>query len=184
MTNDLSNLLPPERRQALAHEYFLRLGVIVVWFMVALTSIATVLLIPTYVFLSENVHTKQAHLSAIESSFSTTGGSSFSARLLELSNNTETLAALAQTPSVSMLIRAELVLSRPGISLSGFAYTPAAGTKRGILTVSGIAQTRDALRSYQMALSSASFAQSANLPVSAYAKDSHIPFTITITLAP
>jgi len=48
----------------------------------------------------------------------------------------------------------------------------------------GIAATRDALRNYQIALQNAAFARAADLPVSAYAKDSNISFNITITLKP
>jgi hypothetical protein len=39
------------------------------------------------------------------------------------------------------------------------------------------------LRSYQLALQGASFARAVDLPVSAYAKDADIAFTVTITLA-
>jgi hypothetical protein len=58
------------------------------------------------------------------------------------------------------------------------------GKAPGTLSVSGIAVTRGALRAYQLALQSAPFAVAANLPVSAYAKDTDIAFTITVTLTP
>jgi len=53
-----------------------------------------------------------------------------------------------------------------------------------ILSVSGTAANREALRTYQLALQGAPFTLTAALPVSAYAKDSDIAFTITITLSP
>ena len=77
-----------------------------------------------------------------------------------------------------------LVIPRPGIVLSGFDYEPSVGKSAGTLAVSGTATTRDALRNYQLALEGASFARSADLPVSAYAKDTDITFTITVTLTP
>jgi hypothetical protein len=184
MRDDLTNLLPPERQSALSRDYFIRLGVVVVGFVVALTLASMVLLVPTYVLLTESTRAKEAHLATIESTFSSTDATALSARLAALNKNAITLSTLAQRPSASAIIRSVLAISRPGITLSGFTYTPAEVKKPGTLAISGTALTRDALRSYQLALQGAPLALSADLPVSAYAKDSDITFTITVTLAP
>jgi Tfp pilus assembly protein PilN len=54
------------------------------------------------------------------------------------------------------------------------------------MEISGIADTREDLRSYESALSALPFVTNADLPISDYAKASAIPFTITLTgsLAP
>lgn len=184
MHNDLTNLLPLERQNALARDYFMRLGVVAVVCITILALVSMVLLVPTYVFLTGSARAKEAHLATIESTLSGANEVSLSARLATLNRNATTLSALAHLPSASAVIRSVLVLSRPGITLSGFVYTPAEGTKLGTLALSGTALTRDALRSYQLMLQGASFARSADLPVSAYAKDSDIMFTISVTLAP
>ncbi len=49
------------------------------------------------------------------------------------------------------------------------------------MTVSGMAATRDALRQYATALGGLPYVSKADLPISAYAKDSDITFTITLT---
>ena len=100
-----------------------------------------------------------------------------------LTKEASTLAALANTPSASGIIHAALVVPRPGITLSSLTYTPTANKVPGTLAVSGVASTRDALRNYQLALQEAPFAISATLPVSAYAQDTNIAFTITVTMA-
>lgn len=184
MRDDLINLLPPERQRTLSKEYFLRLGVVVIIFVTVLALAAALLLLPTYVLLAASARAKQAHLATIEASFFSTEGTALSVRLAALSASAATLAALARAPSGSAVIRTALAVPRPGIVLSDFSYTPAEGTARGMLVISGTALTRDALRGYQLALSSAPFAESAHLPVSAYAKDSNIGFAITITLRP
>jgi len=184
MRNDLTNLLPPERQRALSREYFLRLGVVGIIFATILVLIAVALLSPTYVFLSKSARAKEVHLATIESALSVAGEASLAARLAELSGNMTALVSLTKTQSVSAIIRSALDISRPGIVLSGFVYTPVQGKNPGTLTLSGTAATRDALRGYQLALSAAQFALAANLPVSAYAKDSNIAFTITVTLSP
>jgi hypothetical protein len=83
-----------------------------------------------------------------------------------------------------MIMRKVLDISHPGIALSGFLYLPANGKKPGTLSISGSSATRDTLRGYQTAIQSAPFVKSADLPVSAYAKDTDIAFTITVILAP
>ncbi len=184
MHNELTDLLPSERHEALSRNYFLRLGVVVVWFVTLLVLVSMVLLLPTYVLLTENASTKEAHLSSIDSALSSANGVTLAVRLATLSSEAATLAALAHAPSASATFRNALALSRPGIALSGLAYTPATGKNPGTLAITGIATTRDALRSYQLVLQGAPFARSADLPVSAYAKDSNIAFTITVTLTP
>jgi len=184
MQNEFTNLLPSKRQSALSRDYFVRLAVVGTVLFSILTLASTVLLIPTYVFLANSVGAKEARLAHIKSALSSEGESTLTARLTALSGNAAILTALAHAPSASDGIRAVLAVARPGITLFDFSYTPAFGTNTGTIVISGRALTRDALRKYQLALSSAPFARSADLPVSAYAKDSDIAFTITVTLAP
>ncbi|MFA6278768.1 MAG: hypothetical protein WCS97_02010 [Candidatus Paceibacterota bacterium] len=184
MHSELTNLLPLERQQLLRREYFMRLSVVSLSLIVLLTLSAAVLLVPTYVFLTESARAKEVRLANIGSTISSSDDATLSNQLSLLSKNAATLTTLAETQSISEIVRAVLAISRPGITLSSFAYSSAAGKNLGTLKISGNAMTRDALRNYQLALSGASFARSADLPVSAYAKDSNIAFTIAMTLAP
>lgn len=184
MRSELTNLLPLARRRALRRDYFVRLCVVVALLATALSLAAAALLLPAYVFLTESANAKQKHLASIESAVSSSDEVALSARLTALSNNAATLSALAGARSASAVISAVLAISRPGIVLSGFAYSPIADKNPGALAISGTAAARDALRSYQLALQNAPFVRSADLPVSAYAKDTAIAFTITVTLAP
>lgn len=184
MNRELTNLLPPERQQSLFREHILRMCVVAVVLAIALTLVSAILLFPTYVFLSKSYAIKESRLVGIESAISSADGTAFSARLSALSGDVEILAKLGSAQSASEIIRTALAIPHPGVALSGLAYSPAAGKNSGILAISGTAASRDSLRNYQMALQSAPFSASAVLPVSAYAKDSDIAFTITVTLAP
>lgn len=184
MDDERINLLPPERQRALSREYSLRLGAVIALLLTALALIAALLLAPTFLFLAKSAAAKGAHLANIEAILSPADEKALSAHLLALSNEAALLVALGSASSISATVRAALFVPRPGITLSGFVYTPVAEKNLGTLAVSGTAATRDALRNYQMALESTPFAVSADLPVSAYAKDADIAFTITMTLAP
>lgn len=184
MYNELTDLLPPERQSALSRDYFLRLGVVSAILVSILMFASAVLLIPTYVFLVKSANAKETRLATIEYALSSANEKDISTRLAALMNDAAILTALAGASSASTVMRSILTVSRPGITLSGFVYTPAVKKIHGALTISGTAATRDALRSYQLALQSAPFALSAALPVSAYAKDTDIAFVISVTLAP
>lgn len=184
MHNHFTNLMPSERQRALKRDYYLRLAVVVALFVSAITAIAMALLAPTYVFLTESIHAKKQQLASIESSYSSASDKTLSARLNALAAQADSLIALSKEKSVGALVRSLLAISRPGISLSGIGYVPATAKTPGTLTIRGTAWTRDALRNYQLAIQDAPFAQTVDLPVSAFAQNSDISFTITVTLAP
>lgn len=184
MNDDCTNLLPLHRQRMLSREYFVRLGVVVAVLLTLLTLTALLLLIPTFIFLNGNATVKMARIANVDAVLSSADEEALSTHLAALSHNAAALAALGSVPSASSLIRTTLAIPRPGIILSGFVYTPATGKNQGTLSLSGTAATRTALRSYQIALQSSSFATAADLPVSAYAKDTNIDFTIAVTLVP
>lgn len=184
MHNNLTNLLPLERRRSLARDYFLRLGVIISTFLTMIILVAGILLIPTYVFLAASSSAKEARLADIKSKLSSADEAMLSVRLAALANSVATLTTLESAPSASAVFRTMLAVSRPGITLSDFVYKPAVLKTPGTLVLSGTSATRDALRNYQLALEKVPSILSANLPISAYAKDVDISFAISVTLAP
>jgi|SRR3989344_505444 len=184
INNQLIDLLPLERQQALSRKYFMRVCVVATVFVTILTVVAGALLVPNYIFLTQSISAKQGQLANVDSILSSTNESALSEHLETLFGESAQIIALGNAPSASATIRTVLAIPRPGVSLSGFEYSRADGKIPGALIVSGIAATRDALRSYQVELSGAPFAAAANLPVSAYAKDTNIAFNITVTLAP
>ena len=184
MRTKLTNLLSQERQNALRLEYVVRYGTVVTFFATALVVVSTVLLVPTYVFLTKSVQVKESRLASIESKLASADEVALSARLTKLARSAAILMRLAKVPSTSILIRDLLAVPHPSIMLSGFSYTPSIEKTTNTLLVSGIAKTRDALRGYQVALQSTSFIKTADVPISVYAKDADISFTITITLKP
>ncbi len=184
MRNGLTNLVPIERQRIFSRDYLLRLGVVSVVLANVLVVVAGILLIPTYVYLVATTDAKTIRLANIETVLASGDEKQLSDRLAVLANDADILITLQTLPSASATARALLGISRPGITLTGITYAPADETKKWVLAITGIAVTRDALRNYQLALTSASFSRGADLPISVYAKDSNIPFTITVTLAP
>lgn len=147
-----------------------------------LIAVAAILLIPIYIFLVGTTQEKEDRLVHIEKSLSSADEVALSSRLAALSSDAAVLIALSKKRTASEQLRSILNIPRPGITLSSLTYTPAA--KSNTLLISGTAVTRDVLRQYQLSLQSMPSATSATLPVSVYAKDVNIPFTITVALVP
>ncbi len=176
----LTNLLSFERRKELTHEYLLRLGAVCCMLGALLVLIHGALLLPTYLYLSEEVKTQRAHLEGIASSLQTSEGKQLSERLTTLSKNAEALVALASGPSASEAVRSVLAVSHTGVRLGEIALTlPETG--EGQMRISGIASTRESLRSYHNALKELPSVSKAELPLSVYAEESDLLFSITLT---
>lgn len=184
MHGELTNLLPPERQRTLSRTYFARLSIVVAAFVILLTLASAALLLPTYVFLSQSAESKAKRLSAINAALATSDEAVLSERLAALTKDATTLTSLADRPSASETARAILAVPRPGVALSGFSYSIEPGSFVRSISLSGIAASRDALRRYQLALENSPTVTSASLPVSAYAKDADISFTIAVSFAP
>src|SRR3989338_3191183 len=185
MNNERFNLLPRSRRRALVYDHVLRLGVVTMLLVVVLTFIAAVLLIPTYTFLTAGLSAKGAYLASLETASSSPEENALPARLALFSRNVASLTDLKKNPSASAIMRETLSIPHRGIAINNFSYARGATTtKPSIVMIAGTAATRDALRSYQTALQGASFVRLAKLPVSAYAKETDIAFTISVTLRP
>lgn len=183
MTNLGPNLLPPERLRVLVSSYYARLFVAGFGLLVVVLLAAAALLSPSYIYLSETLATKEALLSQ-------SGGkdeaeeSLLAARTAALRESARVLTNVVQGRSTSALLRDVLAVPRPGVMLVGFNHTPANGNKPGTLILSGTALSRDQLHSYQRALMGMPFAASVDLPVNAYAKETNISFSMTISLKP
>ena len=184
MPEELTNLLPYQRRLQLVREYRFRFGVIIVAVLTVLTLASAMLLVPTYVLLTGSASAKEEHLTRIRTVLSSADGAALSARLVALSTDANELISLSKKKSVSKVLSSVLNIPRPGINLNGFTYAPAANKTSETFSISGVAATRDVLRNYQTRIQSEPFVRTAELPVSAYAKDLNIAFTITVTLAP
>lgn len=140
-----------------------------------------ILLVPAYVFLEAQVNGRKAEVARISEGLNTAEEKQVDARVSALQEDTAYLTELNAELRASVAVRAILGVSRPGVRLSGFGYTKPKSGAVANMTVTGIADTRETLRAYVLALQAEPFIASADLPVSAYAKDKDIPFTIALT---
>jgi len=180
MRSQLTNLLPVSRIRGVRRAYFLRLAVITLILLSLLVIGHALLLIPTYLYAREQAAQDQAQI--------TQSGGATSAEEQEVKERTQILvttgnelAGIASQPTASAAIRSVLNVPHPGVQIIGFTFTAPQGEKAGQLGVTGVAGSRDQLRQYTTALGQLPFVAQADLPISAYAKENDIPFTITLS---
>lgn len=186
MVPNLTNLIPPERIRAFGRLYFMRLATVGVLVLVGVVVIHAVLLVPSFLYARQQVSERTIELATLTATLAKTEEREVSARVTALSEDATYLARLKDAPTASALIRAILLVPRPGIIVTGFTFTPAAKGAMARMALSGVADTRDALRRYDQALSAEPYVDQTDLPISAYAKEREIAFTITLvgTLTP
>ncbi|MDE2058069.1 MAG: hypothetical protein KGI78_04490, partial [Patescibacteria group bacterium] len=177
------DLLPPERERALRRSYVRRLFVVAALALAFEAVAACVLLAPTYRYLAGARERETARLAGLTKAVSTAEGSALAKRYDGLEADAAAIEALGATASASAVLRDALAVPRAGVALTSLAYDRGGGKRPGVLTVGGVAASRDDLRAYELALGGAPGFASADLPVSSFAKDANIPFTITVTLA-
>lgn len=181
MPPELMNLVPSDMTDAFRRDYFIRLATVSMLALAALIVIHGILLAPTYIFLETQIEGRQTQLKEIAASLNTTEEQQVNERLGLLESDTTYLKQLGTATSASGAVTALLGISRPGIHIAGFTFTAPQGSAGVQMTLTGIADTRETLRSYVLALQGVPFISSVDLPVSAYAKDKDIDFTMTLT---
>lgn len=177
MSVELTNFLPEERLRAQRADYRYRLATLALIGLAVLVVVHGILLIPSYMYVADKNDALRARIASFDANAQTAGAGNAGA-LAHTQADAGRLSVLAATTPASDLVRAILAVGRPGIVLESFAYS-AGNDPRLVLT--GTATTRDALRAYDVALAGLPYVKSADLPLSAFAKDSNIDFSITLT---
>lgn len=184
MDDNLTNLLPASAQRAFRREYLVRLATVAGTLGLALLVAHAALLFPTYLYGTANASAKQAELDTLKASHATAEEREIAERLGQLRTDIKHLERLATLRTGSSLLRETLNVPRPGIRLTGFTVARGQDETPDAMTVSGVALSRDSLRAYVSALEASPSITGAELPISAYAKERDIPFTITVRLTP
>jgi hypothetical protein len=163
------NLIDDKGSALLRTHYRKRLATAAAWLVFILCLAGLAGLAPAY-FLG------RADLALLKAS---TENAAAPAAAAALASTTEELNLVASSPSLIEPFIAEAVSAKvPGVSISDFSFSLSPAT----LQITGISSDRTALVDFVSALEAEPNFSSVDLPVDNLAKDSDIPFTISITL--
>ncbi len=184
MMRNLLNLLPPEHMQSLMRAYHLRVVVVVVSVLLFILGVHLALLVPAYIYEQVAIQTREAELAELTAARISEEEKQFDARATLFAADAAYLSRLSEAPSASDALRILLGVSRPGITLQGMTFAIGKGKEPQKITLSGVASTRNTLRQYVGALKDVAGIQGAEVPISTYAQESNIRFTVTLTGTP
>lgn len=179
MKPELTNLLPENRLRSLRQVYFFRLATVAVLVLSFVAVVHGVLLLPSYLFVQAQVAERQERLDTLTRTLAGAAEKEVSARVAAIGADSAYLAKRAAAAKASTATQAVLAVPREGVRLTGVSFAPEDDGAQMLL--SGVAASREALRRFEQALSDESYIAGVELPISAYAKESNIDFTITLT---
>lgn len=177
----LTNLLPSDRIRALSREYLFRVVTLVAVMVTVLALIHAALLAPSYLYLSEEVQTRSEHLEDFSAALGSSEEGALSERSAAVEAQAHILAQLIASPETVPVLEQMLTLPHAGVRITGLSITPSLEGAEAKMSVTGVASARDALRRYYQAVAALPFVASADLPLSVYAAEADIPFTIQLT---
>lgn len=174
------NLIPPHARKEVVKEYWFR--VVAVWlFLIAFAFVVVaVLKMPSYVLVVSQANTfadeaKQAELNIEEAE-------AFEEEIKTANNQAQHLLDESTSTSFSVLLEELTSLSGAGVTIDQFAVSRTAGGL-GEIRISGTANSRSALTSFDDAIENHALFDEAVLPIANLAQESNINYQITITPA-
>lgn len=177
------NLLPFEQKKRLKAEYKKRLVVVILLHFFIAELVAVVLLIPTIILTVTDENELSTQMHEFEIQTAETASSSYAALLKQ---TTDRLGILSPTrnkarPSEAFIHVAEA--RQAGIHVEKMSYKASKDYAAGDLIIDGHADGRDALLLFRKSLESIENFSSVRLPVSNFAQEKNIPFSINIAVA-
>jgi hypothetical protein len=173
------NLIPPSAKRGVTYEYWKR--VITVWLYLASAAlvILTVFLLPTQVVLRSEIQTLT---DIVNAGVDRVANYDISAtELVEASGLARLLLENQATNTPSELINILTKHAGGTVVLSNFQFTKL--TTLGGITLSGMAQSRQALAQFRDTVTADAHFSAVNLPISNLIKDKDLLFSMEITLA-
>jgi hypothetical protein len=174
------NLIPPDARSRIVTEYWVR--VVTAWlFLLAIAAtVVGALLLPAYVLV-----TSQVNLSTTEADVARArvGEHGVTTKVLDAaSEEARLIVTSAEDPHLTQVVETIESIIPAGVEATAYTITRQAGGVAPV-TLRGIASTRTTLATFRDALLANPQIARVDLPISNFAKDRDISFTVTITVS-
>ncbi len=174
------NLIPPNGHSALKHEYILRIASLYGFILGGVFLASAALMVPTYVLTSaqlKTAHKDSAAMETMKAAFAEAAGE------IKRINAVMTALRIEKDPVLYSEIIEEIVRSSgEGVTLSTFRGSHT-GEKLSSVVVQGTASNRRSLAAFKNTLEASPLFAEAELPIADLARDTNLPFVVTLTMA-
>jgi len=175
----MANVLPPEYKDNITTEYRFRLAAVGFLLFGIGLAISAGFLVPSYLLLNADLSTTRDQIAAVQETFREDGGGGYTKIISDTKRQMEALAQEERDVTIGAMFQSVLQNKNQGIALTRFSYKQ----RDDVLSVSGVANTRQSLLSFEEALAQSDQFTNVNLPVSSLANQTNISFSLDLKLA-
>jgi hypothetical protein len=178
----MTNLLPQEQQKVIAKEYKNRRTVVALIALACTVIVSAGFLVPSFAL--SNVKLREATNAAElarKRAESIGGDSTSTATLQGVRGKLASLAVGANTVQMTELFDRVTDQKSGDIKIGAMTLVRGVGDQEGVLTVDGLAKNRESLTALMKRLQADSTFTSVEVPVSSFAKDRDIPFSMRLT---
>jgi Tfp pilus assembly protein PilN len=173
------NLIPNTEKKKLNKDFYLRFIALSFLMLGISVSIASILLLPSYVYsvlLNNNINAK---LASQEKETAVSSDSDTLLTIRDLKSKLSLMESLENEDVFSNRIINEIILKKmPNIKITGISYTNDSQGEN--IDLEGIAPSREALLLFERTLEDDSAFSKVNLPISNFIKGSNIKFNLSL----
>lgn len=174
------NLLPEMRKDSLGRMYLMRLVVVAVLILFGVLLIQLVGMVPAYVHVQQQRSVYEAELAGLGEKLAGLEEKGIQERVSTLEARALGLQESAQGSTASSIFRALAAVPHAGIKIERLSFTRGKGEVAPNMTIAGVAASRSTLSAYASALTLLPYVSNVDLPISAFAKETEIPFSMTL----
>lgn len=171
------NLLPKTEKETIRREYRVRLAVVCLWLSFAVFIAASILLFPSFLLSSDKEKTAQEHFETLSKSVGRSNAAELDATLRDAKSRLALLSRASPKMFLHELLTLIVSIKTDRISLTRFAFVSPAEGKREVDIV-GVGKDRAALTAFIKALERTGLFEKVEVPISNFAKDTDIDFSV------
>ncbi len=171
------NLLPQLEKKILRREYRIRIGIVALGLSFVTLLIASVTLVPSLLLSSQREESATRRFEALSKSSNNGNADELDKVLLEAKSALSLLPHESPKKLLYEVVLMIVALKTDAVSLQSFSFAKVDGGKRSV-DIGGGAKDRAALLAFVKALEESRLFEGVDVPISHFAKDSDIEFSI------
>jgi hypothetical protein len=174
------NLIPPEAQRRITYEYGARVVTVCLLLWALAGVVVGVATLPSYLLVTERLQAVSVDLAAATASADS--DSAVSRALIVASEQARLLREAENTQRFSTLVAVVEAAAGSGVSISSYDFGRDGQALRPVV-VGGNAASRQALAAFRDALLAQPLVEEVNLPISNFARDRDIDFSLSISVS-
>lgn len=174
------NLLPDSLKSQIVTEYKIRRFLVILVFILLLQATLLIFVFPSWIISESKLQDSQTRVSELEKTKIINDPVSVKPIIKSINNELSVIDKSLEYPKIVPILNAVLSKKTSTIKVRQFTYSSNSSSTAQV-SIKGISVTRESLVDFKKSLDSLGIFKSVDLPISNYAKDRDIDFSMNIT---